>query len=273
MTDATAFDLIDLDHLRGVGSLKWTLFPDTIGAFVAEMDFGTAPVITEALHEAIDRFQLGYLPASLALEMGVAVSAWQRDRCGWDVTAEDIHPIGDVVKGLEIAIEHYSEPGSAVILPTPAYMPFLEVPGMLGREVIQLPLLQTEDGAAMDLEGVAAAFRQGAGLLILVNPHNPVGRVSTTAELTAISEVVAAHGGRVFADEIHGPLVFGEGVHVPYASLSATTAAHTVTATSASKAWNLPGLKCAQLIITNEADAAVWARSNTSRATAPARSG
>lgn len=260
MTDAVAFDLIDLDHLRGVGGLKWTLFPDTIGAFVAEMDFGTAPVVTQALHDAIDRSQFGYLPPSLALEMGEAVSTWQRDRYGWDVPAQHIHPIADVIKGLEIAIEHYSEPGSAVILPTPGYMPFLDVPGMLGREVVQLPLLQTEDGAAMDLEGLAAAFRRGAGLLVLVNPYNPVGRVFTTSELTAISEVVAAHGGRVFADEIHAPLVYADATHVPYASLSATTGAHTVTAISASKAWNLPGLKCAQLIITSEADAAIWAK-------------
>jgi cystathionine beta-lyase len=138
-------------------------------------------------------------------------------------------------------------------------MPFLTVPPAMGREVIQVPLLQADDGSyTLDLEGIAAAYQAGADVLILCNPYNPVGRVFSRSELVAVAAVVAAHDGRVFADEIHSPLVFPGRRHIPYASLSDVTAAHTVTATSASKAWNLPGLKCAQLIISNDADAGVW---------------
>ena len=92
-----------------------------------------------------------------------------------------------------------------------------------------------------------------------VNPHNPLGRVFSVEEQLALAEVVEDAGARVFSDEIHAPLVYPGAVHRPYASLSAATARHTVTATSASKAWNLPGLKAAQLILGNADDAAHWA--------------
>ena len=85
-----------------------------------------------------------------------------------------------------------------------------------------------------------------------------VGRVLEPAEMTAVAEVVDRHGGRVFSDEIHAPLVFPGSRHVPYASLDDVTAGHAVTATSASKAWNLPGLKCAQLVLSNDVDVKVW---------------
>jgi cystathionine beta-lyase len=258
--DHAEFDLIDLDRLRGIGGLKWSMFPDTIGAFVAEMDFGTAPAVTQALHAAVDQGQFGYLPAGVSAAMSEASAAWHRDVYGWDIGAAQVHPIADVVKGLQLAIEHFSRPDAPVILPTPAYMPFLLVPPAMGRKIIEVPLLLTEAGYEMDLAGLDAAYRAGGHLLILCNPYNPVGKVFTADELHAISGVVSRNGGRVFSDEIHSPLVYPDSRHVPYASLSAETAGHTVTSTSASKAWNLPGLKCAQIIITNDADAEIWER-------------
>jgi len=259
MSSAEQFDRIDIQQLRDAGSVKWSMFPDTIGAFVAEMDYGTAPAITQALHAGVDAALFGYLPPRLKESMAEACAAWQRDVYGWQVTADQVQPLPDVIKGLEAAIQHYSEPGSAVIVPTPAYMPFLTVPPLLGRRVIQVPMLFTDGRYRLDLDGIAAAFRDGGGLLILCNPCNPLGRVYEIDELTALAAVVTEHGGRVFADEIHSPLVFGDRRHVPYASVSDETAAHTVTATSASKAWNLPGLKCAQLILSNDRDAEKWA--------------
>jgi cystathionine beta-lyase len=92
----------------------------------------------------------------------------------------------------------------------------------------------------------------------LCNPLNPGGRVFKREELLALSEVVERHGARVFADEVHAPIVFGGAQHVPYASVGRAAAAHSITVTSASKAWNLPGLKAAQLVLTNDADAEVW---------------
>ena len=111
----------------------------------------------------------------------------------------------------------------------------------------------------LDIDGIDAAFKRGGHLLVLCNPCNPVGRVYSRDELLAVAEVVEANGGRVFADEIHAPLIYPGQAHIPYASLSPATAAHAVTGIAASKGWNLPGLKCAQLLLSNDADAAVWA--------------
>ena len=253
---AAEFDRIDVGTLRLGGSVKWSMYPEAIGAFVAEMDFGTAPPVTAALHAAVDAAVFGYLPAGTVEQMSAAYAAWSRDRYGWAVDPVDVRPVADVVAGLRLAIEHFSAPGTPVVLPTPAYMPFVSVPPQLGREVIEVPL---SAGHRYDLDALAAAFEAGGDLLILCNPHNPVGRVLTAAEMLAIAEVVDRYGGRVFSDEIHAPLVFGDARHVPYASLSPVTAAHTLTATSASKAWNLPGLKCAQVVLSSDADRETWA--------------
>jgi cystathionine beta-lyase len=258
-TFAEMADQITMDELRRRASLKWTRGgPDVIGAFVAEMDFGAAPAIEQALHDVIVRSDFGYLSEHAIAEMAEACAAWQQEHYGWAVDPATIRPLPDVIKGLEAAITVYSRPGSPVILPTPAYMPFLTVPPQLGRQIIQVPMATDNGRFVLDLDRIDAAFRQGGHLLILCNPCNPVGRVYIADELAAVAEVVDRNGGRVFADEIHAPLIYPGGTHVPYASVSEQAAAHAVTATAASKGWNLPGLKCAQLILTNDADAATW---------------
>ncbi|SDS85930.1 MalY/PatB family protein [Microlunatus soli] len=256
-------DGITAEQLRALGSVKWSTGAqpdgtDTIGAFIAEMDFGAAPEITQALHRSVDDALFGYLPQRLSDQLAQACADWQRESYGWRPQPDRVKLIPDVLKGLELAILHYSRPGSPVIMPVPAYMPFLILPELLGREIIRVPLINDEDGYRLDPDGLAAAYAAGGDLLVLCNPYNPVGRVFDRDELTAISAVVDANGGRVFADEIHAPLVYRGRSHLPYASISEVTAGHTITATSASKAWNLPGLKCAQLIISNDADRQTW---------------
>jgi cystathionine beta-lyase len=254
------FDAITADALRRTGGLKWTAFPGSIGAFVAEMDFGTAAPVTAALHEAVDAGQVGYLPERISRDMSEATAAWQSEHYGWEVPAEWVHPIADVMAAAIAAADFFSPPGSAIIVPTPAYMPFLMFPAVLGRPLIQVPLPEVDGRYTLDLEAIERAFGDGGGILLLTNPFNPVGRVFERDELVALAEVVERCGGRVFSDEIHAPLVYGPHRHVPYASVSPAAAAHTVTGTSASKAWNLPGLKCAQLIVSNPGDQETWLR-------------
>ena len=252
------FDAITVESLREVGSLKWTAFPDRLAAWVAEMDFGIAPPITQALHAAVDRGAFGYLPPADAAAMREAFAGWSAARYAWSVDPADVHAFPDVISALEVAIEHFSAPGSAIIVPTPAYMPFLTVPLLHGRRIIQLPLAREGEQWVYDLDALDRAFSEGGGLLVLCNPHNPIGKVLDTAEMARIGEVVERHGGRVFSDEIHAPLVYPGRRHVPYASVNEVTAGHTLTATSASKAWNLPGLKAAQVIVSNATDRARW---------------
>ncbi len=257
-------DVIDsttVAMLRARGSFKWTApGPDGLGAAVAEMDFGAAPPILDALAGLSATANFGYLPPPLAHELAAACAEFMARRYGWPADPADIHPIPDVIKGLELAITHFSRPGAPVILPTPAYMPFLIVPRFLGREIIQVPMLDDGTGFfTFDLDGIDAAFRAGGHLLIFCNPYNPLGRVFSAAEMAQLTGIVDRRGGRVFADEIHAPLVYPGQQHIPYATTSDTAAGHTLTATSASKAWNLPGLKCAQMILTNDADRQRWA--------------
>jgi cystathionine beta-lyase len=252
------WDALTPEALRARGSLKWSLFPNTIGAWIAESDLGTAPAVTRALHAAIDDGHLGYVPRALSVEMGRATAEWMLDRFDWRIPAGRVHPVGDVITGLDVAIAHYSRPGSAVIIPTPAYMPFLTEPARLGRAVVEVPMAFDGGRQTLDLEAIDRALAAGAGLVVLCNPLNPGGRVFERSELVALSEVVDRHGARVFADEVHAPIVFGPARHVPYASVNGAASGHSITTTSASKAWNLPGAKAAQLITTNDADEKTW---------------
>jgi cysteine-S-conjugate beta-lyase len=245
--------------LRARGSYKWTApGPDGLGAAVAEMDFGAAPAILDALAALSADANFGYLSPVLADQLAAATAEFQQRRYGWEVDPALVHHVPDVIKALELAITRFSRPGSPVILPTPAYMPFLSVPGFLGREIIQVRMIDMEGFFAVDLDRIEDAFRAGGHLLIFCNPYNPLGRVFTREEITQLTDIVDRQGGRVFADEIHGPLVYPGLRHIPYASTSETAAAHALTATSASKAWNLPGLKCAQVILSNEPDRQRW---------------
>ena len=249
------FETPSADELRARGSAKWTAFPEAIGAFVAEMDFGVAPPVEAALHEAVRLGRFGYTPRSAIDDLAAATADFARDRYGWAVAPEQVRLVADVLGGLEVVLEHFSDPSRPIIVPTPAYMPFLTAKERWGRDVIQVPSPVVDGRYELDLAGIARAFEAGADVLVLCNPWNPVGRVLTREELVAVSEVVARYGGRVFSDEIHAPLVLGAHAHIPYATVSDAAAAHTITATSASKAFNLPGLKCAQLVLSNDADA------------------
>ena len=252
MTAHHRFDEISIEDLVAQGSMKWTRNEGHLAAFVAEMDFGTAPAVSEALHTAIDHAQLGYLPPAVKTDMSQATSDYLTSHYDWKVAPGQIYPTADVLSAYTVVLETLSRPGAPVILPTPAYMPFLTLTPARGRDVIQVPMIEGENGRLeMDLVSIAQGFEQGAEMFILCNPHNPLGRVYSREELEALAAVVDAHQGLVFSDEIHAPLTFPGHRHIPYASLSETTAHHTITATSASKAFNIPGLKCAQLIVSS----------------------
>jgi cysteine-S-conjugate beta-lyase len=254
----TDFDTISVDYLRSVVGKKWSTYPDCIGAFVAETDFGTAPPIQRALREIVDEGFFGYTPDAMLVAMQQACADWYRDEYGWAVPWERVRPLPDVLKGLEETIRWYTAPGSKIIVPTPAYMPFLTFPKLLRREHIEVPMRQVDGRWTYDYDVIDAAFADGGGLLVLCNPHNPLGIVNRREELVQLSEIVDRHGGRVFADEIHSPVTYPGHVHIPYASISEMAASHTLTAVSASKAWNLAGLKCAQIILSNDVDAQLW---------------
>jgi cystathionine beta-lyase len=152
--------------------------------------------------------------------------------------------VPDVMVGVAELLRLLTPPGSGVIVVTPAYPPFFSVVAETGRRVAAVPLLDDERGPRLPLDAIAAAFDAGSRILLMCNPHNPTGYVATREELLAIAGIAAAHDGVVLSDEIHAPLTLPGATHLPLASLGDEAAERTITLTSASKAWNLAGLKC-----------------------------
>jgi cystathionine beta-lyase len=239
--------------LRTPRSLKWgAVPPDVIPAWVAETDFGLDPALEEALHLAVSRGEVGYT-APRNPELARSTVAFLDRRFGWAPDPGRVVATGDVMAGILLALDTVCPPGP-VVVPTPAYPPFLDIVPLARRELVTVPLDPDATTATLDLDGIDAAFAAGAKTMILCHPHNPWGRDFSVGELTALSEVVEKHGARVISDEVHAPLVLTGARHVPYASIDGA-GAHTLTLTSASKAWNIPGLKCAQLIASTTAEA------------------
>jgi cystathionine beta-lyase len=254
------FDDVDLDRLRRRRTVKWSLYgPDVLAAWVAEMDFDVAPVVRDAIRAAVDREDFGYVEPDLGA-LTTATAGFFAARYGWSVAPARIFPVADVLWGIRAALDVLVPPGAGVVVPTPAYPPLFEVVALTGRPVVAVPMQDPGGWDGLDLDGIDAALGAGAGAgaVLLCSPHNPTGRVFTPAELGTLAGIVARHDARVIADEVHAPLVYDGARHVPYASVSDATAAHAITVTSASKAFNLAGLKCAQVVASNHADAARW---------------
>jgi len=245
------WDELGPEHFVTQGSLKWTTHKDAMPAFVAEMDFPVADVIVNALRDNLTAGRFGYLPNHLAHTLSSTVQEFLDREFSWRVPESRIYPVADVLVAYDAVLQELVPPGAPIIVPTPAYMPFLSLTPLRDHPVVEVPFVK--DGArwVFDLERIEKEFLAGAGMMILCNPHNPLGLVHTKQELLALADVVERVGGLVFSDEIHAPLVF-DGHHIPYASLNDQTKNHTITAVSASKAWNLAGLKCAQLIVTSD---------------------
>jgi cysteine-S-conjugate beta-lyase len=255
--DQPDFDLTD-DELRRAGSVKWNYAdPDVLPAWVAEMDVRPCPAIRAALHDAVGRGVYGYPPMDDRTGVPEATAKFLADRFGWQVDPAAVVSTGDVMAGVGLVLDHLCEP-APVIVPVPSYPPFLSVVPVTDHELVPVPSLA--DSAAggrpvLDLDAIEVQLRAGARTVLLAAPHNPWGRAFSAAELAGLRDVVVRHGARVISDEIHAPLVLTGATHVPYASLDGT-ADHVTTITAASKAWNIPGLKCAQIVAGNDADLA-----------------
>ena len=242
----------DIDTLRTRGTRKWTVYgDDVIPMFIAESDFPTAPAVKDAIVQACEREMFGYTPAPHAHRLGEAVSDFYAARYSWRPEPARIFPVADVVRGVLLAIQHFTQ--GPVIVPVPAYFPFLNIADAAGRERIDVA-----STPGLDLAEIEQAFKQGAGSIIVTNPYNPGGWVFSEAELDAVCEVARKYGGRVIVDEIHAPLVF-DGQHVCAAANNPDVC---ITVTATSKAWNVAGLKCAQMIFSNDEDVATWERIN-----------
>jgi cystathionine beta-lyase len=153
-----------------------------------------------------------------------------------------------------------TEPGDRVVVNPPVYAPFFATVAHARRRLVEVPLVRDAAGVyGLDLAGLEEAFVGGARAFLLCSPHNPVGRVWTRSELEAVAALADRYGVLVLVDEIHGPLVYEPHRFVPFATLDAAAARESISFSSASKAWNLAGLKCALAVAGSARGAALLA--------------
>jgi cystathionine beta-lyase len=233
-----------LERLRRRKSFKWrTHDPDVLPAFVAEMDFDPAEEIKDAIRAALRDGDCGYPHVG---ELGEAFAEFAAARLGWSPDPGLVFAIPDVMTGIAEVIQALTVPGAGVVINPPVYAPFFFRLQLLGRRVVEAPLRAGPDGGYdLDLAALDAALAEpGVGAYLLCNPHNPLGRVWPAAELLQIADACARHNVPVLVDEIHAPLVLAGSRHVPFHTLDHPAARQAVVFCSASKGWNIPGLKC-----------------------------
>lgn len=237
-------------------SLKWTgVEPGVLAAWVAEMDVDVPPPVAAALHAAVDAGATGYPVPEHLSGLPEATAHWCRTAYGWPVGAGRVRLVPDVLAGVALALTALDPERGPVVVPTPAYPPFFPRVAGTGRRVVEVPLARDGRRYALDVDAIDAALAAGARTVLLCQPHNPTGTVFGPEELTVLAAVVDRRGARVVSDEVHAPLTHPGHRHTPYATVAP---GHTATVLSASKGWNLPGLKCAQVVLTAEGDAARW---------------
>ncbi|MFD0052951.1 MalY/PatB family protein [Streptomyces sp. NPDC127168] len=235
---------LTLDRLRRRTSMKWRTYPaDVLPLWVAEMDVPLAPAVVRAVTEAMELGDTGY-PAGTAYAEALADFAGKR--WGWDgLAVERTAIVPDVMLGVVEMLKLVTGPGDPVIVNPPVYPPFFQFVGHMDRRIVEAPL---GPGLRIDLGALEEAFRRavaggGRAAYLLCSPHNPTGTVHTADELAAVAALAERHGVRVVADEIHAPVVTGDARFVPY--LSVPGAGRGLALMSASKGWNLAGLKAA----------------------------
>ncbi len=245
-----------LEQLRERSSEKWREYPaDVLPLFVAETDFPLAPTITTALQRALDIGDTGYIASRTPLPSTYADFAQRR--FGWTVDPARIRSTADVSMGIVEILRRVTQPGERVVVTPPVYPPFFELVREAGAEVSRVPLLDTGTSWELDLDGIRSAFEDGATAILLCNPHNPTGTVHSRDSLRALAELADEFGAAVVSDEIHAPLVQPHVDFTPF--LDAGDAAGRVgyAVVSASKAFNLAGLKCALMVTASDRTSAV----------------
>jgi cystathionine beta-lyase len=250
----SGFDDLSLEDLRARRSAKWATYPpDVLPAWVAEMDFALAEPVRDVLRVAVERDDTGYPhPDGLA----EAFAGFAAARHGWEVDPAGVSLVADVMVGVTEVLRGLTDPGAGVVINPPVYHPFFPAIPEIGRVVVEVPLV--DDG--LDFAGLERAFAAGAQAYVLCNPHNPTGRVYPRADLELVAELASRHDVLVVADEIHAPMTFAGAVHTPFGALGEELSGRAVTIVSASKAWNLAGLKCALLVASSERMKAELAR-------------
>ncbi|MEM1223480.1 MAG: PatB family C-S lyase [Verrucomicrobiota bacterium] len=247
----TSYNFDNCPDRANYGSLKWDKYrgKDILPLWVADMDFVTAPEIQAALQERLNHGVYGY---TIPFEEPIEAVLNYLDRAhGYTAKASWLNFLPGLVPAINLCCHAFTGPEDSVMTATPVYPPFITAPDYANRNLIKVPLcLDTGDQWTLDFEAMEAAILPNTKVFVLCNPHNPVGRVYTKAELTKLAEFCLQHDLILISDEIHCDLIFDSSAkHIVTATLGEAIAQRTVTLMAPSKTYNLPGLACAFSII------------------------
>ncbi|WP_217184166.1 MalY/PatB family protein [Streptomyces sp. AC495_CC817] len=253
MLEVTA---LPLSELRLRTSEKWGEYPDDVlPLFVAETDFPLAPAVQEVLRRAVETGDTGYVSSRNPL--AEAYAGFARRRFDWEVDPSRLRSTADVSMGIVEILRRVVQPGERVVVTPPVYPPFYDLVEEAGAEVERVPLRDTGTSWELDLDGIRAAFADGARAILLCNPHNPTGTVHERDALAALAELAAEFEVAVVSDEIHAPLAQPGTGFTPFLSVSDAARKTGYAVVSASKAFNLAGLKCALMVSADDETTAV----------------
>jgi cystathionine beta-lyase len=238
---------------RDTASMKWDKYKgcDIIPLWVADMDFCSPPTVIDALQQRIAHGVFGYTipPKSLST---IVVKMLQADY-GWEIEPQWLVWLPGLVTGLNVACRAVGKDDDDVMTAVPVYPPFLSAPENSRRHLVKVPLQEKDNRWTFDFDRLESTITPDTRLFLLCNPHNPVGRVFTRDELTALAMICQKHDIIICSDEIHCGLLLDEDkVHLPTSTLDPEVAKRTITLMSPSKTFNLPGLGCAFAVISDE---------------------
>jgi len=237
---------LPIEALRGRRGTKWNRYPaDVLPAWVADMDFPVAEPVQRAIAELVEQRDYGYGARTGEVSLEAAFAERMDRTFGWTVDPELVQPVAELIQALFALVLTFSERDDGVVIQTPIYPPFLTTLEQTGRRLVDNPL--ADDGArfVLDAEDLRRKVDDRTRMLLVCNPHNPSGRVLDRAELLALAELAVERDMVIVCDEIHADLIYPGRRHVPMATLGEEIAARTITITSATKSFNIPGLRCA----------------------------
>ncbi|MBC2659653.1 putative C-S lyase [Pseudomonas sp. MSSRFD41] len=247
-----SYDFDTLHPRHGTGSTKWSRYPeDVLPMWVADMDFAAAPEIIDALRQRLEHPLLGYSVARDELRAAVVADLWHK--YAWRVRPDELIFLPGVEPGFNMALRAFVKPHQQVVVQTPNYRPLRLAPGNWQLRKIEVPFQATADGTYTTPMAELRQALQGAGALLLSNPHNPLGKVFPREELQAVAEACLEQGALIVSDEIHAELCFDGRRHIPTATLGPEIARRTITLMSASKAYNVAGMKTCFAIVQDPA--------------------
>lgn len=248
------YDFDKIIDRRGTGALKTDALKEFFGRddetplWVADMDFEVAPEIAEALERRMAHHIYGYAVVPEGYKMSIV--DWLRNRHGWEVDPSEIAYVNGVVRGIAFILQYFTSKGDKILIQPPVYHPFRRLIEGNGRVCVTSPLRAVEGGYEMDLEDLERKFaEERPAMMILCNPHNPVGIQWSRETLAAVASLAYKYGVKVISDEIHGDLMLWGTPHVPYLSVSPEAEATGILLGAPSKTFNIPGLASSWIVV------------------------